>query len=139
MPVKDTNSMIAGMTPVLTDGQWVYCSVPNMETAGSVLTDAFAIVQEAESVTLILPVDVAVAQGFDASVPMRKITLNVFSDLEGVGLTAAVAHALTACGISCNIVAAYHHDHVFVPDADAAAALDALKDAQKAAQQLSAS
>ena len=43
------------------------------------------------------------------------ITLTVPSDLQAVGLTAAVAEALTAAGISCNVVAAAHHDHLFVP------------------------
>jgi hypothetical protein len=44
-------------------------------------------------------------------------------------MTAALAKALTEAGISANVVAAYHHDHIFVPWArrhDALAALEAL-------------
>jgi hypothetical protein len=64
---------------------------------------------------------------------MRQITLNVFSALEGVGLTAAVAVALADAGIACNMVAAFHHDHVFVPEAQAEAALKVLRElSQKA-------
>jgi uncharacterized protein len=48
---------------------------------------------------------------------MRQITLDVHSALDGVGLTAAVAVALAAEGIPCNMIAAHHHDHVFVPPA----------------------
>jgi hypothetical protein len=47
----------------------------------------------------------------------------VHSSLEAVGLTAAVAGALTAAGISANVVAAFHHDHVFVPADRAEAAM----------------
>jgi hypothetical protein len=38
----------------------------------------------------------------------------VLSDLEAVGLTAAFATALGDAGISCNVVAGLHHDHIFV-------------------------
>ena len=58
---------------------------------------------------------------------MRRITLRVHSALDGVGLTAAVATALAGHGIACNMVAAFHHDHVFVPAARAEEALAILK------------
>ncbi|MEL7199646.1 MAG: ACT domain-containing protein [Pseudomonadota bacterium] len=44
-----------------------------------------------------------------------RITLQVHSDLEGVGLTAAVATGLAAEGVACNVIAGFHHDHIFVP------------------------
>lgn len=47
--------------------------------------------------------------------PMRRISLNAFSSLEGVGLTAAVSTALGDNGIPCNMVAAFHHYHIFLP------------------------
>ncbi|MEY2817195.1 MAG: hypothetical protein RL275_658, partial [Chloroflexota bacterium] len=46
--------------------------------------------------------------------------------LEAVGLTAAVSKALTEANISCNVVAAYYHDHLFVPVKDADRAMDVL-------------
>ena len=61
---------------------------------------------------------------------MRCITLNVYSSLEGVGLTAAVATALAENGIACNMVAAFHHDHAFVPDALSQKAMQVLKELQ---------
>jgi hypothetical protein len=44
-----------------------------------------------------------------------RITLAVHSGLAAIGLTARVATALAARGISANMIAAFHHDHVFVP------------------------
>jgi hypothetical protein len=58
---------------------------------------------------------------------LRQITLKVHSSLEAVGLTAAFSRALTEAGISANVVAAYYHDHIFVPATDAERAIEALR------------
>jgi len=126
--------MIAGMTPHLLPTHWVYCCTRDDAIAIQALPEAFALIREDEGTSLILPEQTARRLGFATDLIMRQITLSVLSDLEGVGLTAAVATALTTEGISCNVVAAYHHDHVFVPEADADRAMTALLDAQSAAQ-----
>jgi hypothetical protein len=64
---------------------------------------------------------------------MRRIELTVRSALDGVGLTAAVASALAEAGIPCNVVAAFHHDHVFAPAAMAERALAVLHALQQSA------
>jgi hypothetical protein len=64
---------------------------------------------------------------------MTRIVLEVFSALDGVGLTAGVASALADAGIPCNVVAAYHHDNVFVPAAMADRAMAILLDVQQMA------
>ena len=68
------------------------------------LGDAFALIREDEGFTLIRPGD-----------GWARITLCVHSSLAAVGLTAKVATALAARGIAANVVAGYHHDHLFVP------------------------
>jgi hypothetical protein len=70
---------------------------------------------EDEGLTLILGQDEADAAGLAYDVVTEWITLMVHSALDGVGLTAAVSGALADAGISCNVVAATHHDHLFVP------------------------
>ena len=66
--------------------------------------DAFALIREAEGVTIVRP-----GEGW------ARITLGIHSSLAAVGLTARVSAALAARGISANMIAAFHHDHVFVP------------------------
>ena len=54
------------------------------------------------------------------------ITLTIHSALNAVGLTAAVSTALTKHNISCNVVAAYYHDHIFVSIKDTEKAMEVL-------------
>ncbi|MCW3781242.1 ACT domain-containing protein [Defluviimonas salinarum] len=125
-PVFETRAMIAGMSPELLPGSFVFCSLPGGSASAALLDAALSVFREAEGQSLILPKAVAAARGLDTTSPMRLIRLNVHSSLEGVGLTAAVATALAAEGIACNMVAAYHHDHAFVPADRAAEALEIL-------------
>ncbi len=125
--VKETQAMIAGMSPVLCDGSFVFCSIPDREIARRAAPLALAQFEEPEGTSLLLPAEAAAELGYDTAMPMRQITLMVQSALDGIGLTAAVATRLTEKGIPCNMIAAMHHDHVFVPEAMAKAALDALR------------
>lgn len=133
MPVSDTTAMIAGMTPVLQPGIFCFASLVEEAILAKALPHTLCSFQEAEGLSVILPVKAASDLGLDVGLPMRQITLNVFSALDGIGLTAAVATRLTEHGISCNVVAATHHDHIFVPAVQAEAALAALQDLQQQA------
>ena len=66
----------------------------------------FAIVREAEGLTVVRA---------EAVGQWARISLGVHSSLEAVGLTAVLSARLAEAGISANMVAALHHDHVFVP------------------------
>ena len=125
--VRDTAAMIAGMAPEWQPGRYVFCTTRDPDLANRAMAPALAFYREAEGVSLILPEAAARALGFDAALGMACITLTVQSSLEGIGLTAAVAEALTLAGIPCNMVAAYHHDHVFVPADMAGQALAGLR------------
>ncbi|WP_025660963.1 ACT domain-containing protein [Rhizobium sp. IBUN] len=124
--VKDTRAMLSRMTPALMDGEFVFCVTSDEDVAQLAVPDALAWFREHEGTSLILSRGRAAELGFNCDAPMRRIVLEVFSSLEGVGLTAAVASALAARSIPCNMVAAYHHDHVFVPVAMADLALEIL-------------
>jgi uncharacterized protein len=128
--ISDLKGMLAGMEPVLNAGVWVY-----VVSAGDLpvpLGDVVGMVREDEGVTLIVRAEVAEAAGLQPLFRAAWITLRVHSDLSGVGLTAAFAGALGAAGISCNVVAGAYHDHLFVAEGDAEAAMAALWDLQAA-------
>ena len=65
---------------------------------------------------------------------VAHLRLSVFSDLQAVGFLAAVAAALSAADVPCNAVAAFHHDHIFVPEGKANAAIAALQALARASQ-----
>lgn len=88
----------------------------------------FATVAEAEGLTVVAPLAAMEKAGI-VSDPWARISLTVHSDLAAVGLTAAFAGALGTEGISCNVIAGVHHDHLFVQwdrRDDALMALEAL-------------
>ena len=112
--------MIANMTPVLNARSWCFVAV-TPDRAPELLGAAIGTFREDEGVTAIVPAELA-----EDAPAFARITLTVHSDLEGVGLTAAVSTALAEAGIACNVVAALHHDHLFVPTARAEEAVEVL-------------
>jgi hypothetical protein len=113
--------MIAGMSPRLVPGAFVFRTVTEAAELDRLLPAARGMFVEDEGTSLVL------AAGDDEPLAMRQITLDVHSALDGVGLTAAVAGELAREGIPCNMMAAHHHDHVFVPAAMAERALAVLR------------
>ncbi|MDX6678336.1 MAG: uncharacterized protein QOE31_2388 [Solirubrobacteraceae bacterium] len=79
-----------------------------------------------------LPRDQADRAGLPYDGDFARITLRVHSALDAVGLTAAISAALAARGISANVIAGHHHDHVFVPADRAQDAIAALKELSRA-------
>ncbi|WP_354639973.1 ACT domain-containing protein [Kitasatospora camelliae] len=121
---RDLQKLLGGMNPELNPGRYVYCTFPGRVPAGlrPVVT-----VAEAEGVTAVVAQDEADALGLTYAYVAAWITLRIHSALEAVGLTAAVSGRLAEEGISCNVVAGYHHDHLFVHADDATRALTALQ------------
>lgn len=112
------------MEPELHEGVWVFTSVKGPAPEG---LDAAVIVAEVEGTTLVLPQEQADAAGFSYDFRAAWITLRVHSSLAAIGLTAAVSTHLADLGLSCNVVAGFYHDHLFVPHAEADMSLTALK------------
>jgi hypothetical protein len=83
--------------------------------------------KEREGTTLIVHKELADRLQLEYSFVAAWITLTVHSSLAAVGLTAAFSTALASRGISCNVVAAYYHDHIFVDKRDLEAAMEVLR------------
>ncbi|MFD9239402.1 ACT domain-containing protein [[Kitasatospora] papulosa] len=122
---RDLRALLHGMRPELRPGRYVYATLPAGELPPGVTP--VVTVSEREGMTLVVPEAQAVAAGLPYGFVAGWITLRVHSALDAVGLTAAVSLALTDAGISCNVVAGYHHDHLFVPHARATEALRVLE------------
>jgi hypothetical protein len=123
---KDLTKILQGLVPVLNPGEYVFCFVKEVPAAD--LREMVALFREEEGWTLVL--DRLLADRLDLSYEFITawITLTVHSSLEAVGLTAAFSKVLGDRQISCNCIAAYHHDHIFLPVRDAARAMEALRE-----------
>lgn len=120
----DVRTLLNELNPELNPGEYVFCTVNTLNDAAGL--KPLLVFQEREGVTVVLSKTQADENILFYSMTFAWITLNVYSSLEAVGLTAAVANALTKAGISCNVVAAYHHDHLFVPFKDSERAMEVL-------------
>jgi hypothetical protein len=130
-PLSDLEELLVNMEPVLNPGKYVFATVPAGKPLPAV--DIVASIREAEGLSVVVALDFAEREGLIGVFPCAWITLQVHSDLSAVGLTAAFASALTADGISCNVVAGMNHDHLFVPIAMAEKAMAVLRNLQLAA------
>jgi hypothetical protein len=110
----DLRVLLASMEPELVPGEWVYTTA----STGLALpagADPVVLVREREGVTLVLARSDADRLGLVYGYVAAMVSLRVHSALAAVGLTAAVASCLADAGLSCNVVAGFHHDHLFVP------------------------
>ncbi|MGW9447275.1 ACT domain-containing protein [Streptomyces sp. NPDC055632] len=120
---RDLTRLLAGLRPELDPGRYVFTTVDGPAPAGlaPVVT-----VAEPEGLTLVVRQEEADAASLAYDYVAGRITLRVHSALDAVGLTAAVARELADAGMSCNVVAGFHHDHLYVEHARAEEALDVL-------------
>jgi uncharacterized protein len=118
-------NLLKEMKPELNSGEYVYCLADSKEQAMSL--EPLLYFLESEGVTMILPREKADSLNIPYATTWAWITLTVHSSLEAVGLTAAFSKALTDANISCNVVAAFYHDHIFVPAHDARPAMHVLQ------------
>jgi hypothetical protein len=119
-------TLLRSMSPQLNAGEYVFCTLRDGKLpTGLEIIGSF---RETEGLTVILERSHAEQAGFSFDYIAAWITLNVHSALEAVGLTAAFATALGKANISCNVIAGYYHDHLFVGQADAERAVQVLRD-----------
>ncbi|AEY93597.1 MULTISPECIES: ACT domain-containing protein [Streptomyces] len=121
---SDLRTLLGGMRPELNPGRYVFTMAEGGVPSGC---SPVVTVAEREGLTLVLPQADADAAGMAYDYVAGWITLRVHSALDAIGLTAAVARALADEGLSCNVVAGFHHDHLFVPHDQAERAVEILR------------
>lgn len=125
-PTGETNlqSLIANMEPILNDGEYVFVSLSSIESIPSAMI--VSTMKEKEGITVVLSKADAENLGLKFEFVASWITLNIHSSLEAVGLTAAFSTELGRNDISCNVIAGFYHDHIFVDKKDKNKAMDVL-------------
>ena len=131
MPVSDLATLLSQMRPELHSGRYAFVTLP----LGCSLDQnrIVASIREPEGLSVIMAEEDAADLGLPVAFIAAWITLTVHSDLAAVGLTAAFSTALGQAGISCNVVAGVHHDHLFVPAGQEQKAMQVLHALQQAA------
>ena len=119
--------LLKSLRPVLKEGEYVFCTLPHPASPDLGALAPVGLFHEDEGLTLILRRERADAAGLSYAGAFRWVTLSVHSSLEAVGFIAALSTRLAAHGIGVNPVAAYFHDHLFVPAARATEALALLE------------
>jgi hypothetical protein len=122
---KDLDTLLRSMKPEHIPGDYVFCTVKD---PGDIdINEIILLFKEKEGYTIIIKKEFADKYKLDYSFTAAWISLTIHSSLEAVGLTAAFSSALSNEGISCNIVAGFYHDHLFVDNKDAVRAMEILK------------
>ncbi|MEM9839926.1 MAG: ACT domain-containing protein [Pseudomonadota bacterium] len=119
----DLDALLRGMEPTLHPETYVFCT----QSSSAVPAEAIMTFREDEGTTFILPRSAAEAANLAFTYPCRMITLRIHSSLEAVGFLAAITSRLAKQRISVNPVSAFHHDHLFVPEAAAEEAMVVLR------------
>ena len=101
------------LNPILKDEKYVSVSVKD-----NIPAEAIAVFRESEGTTVILESSVAEASGLVSEFDAARIELSAETSLNDVGITATFSKVLADNGISCNVFAPIHHDHLFVPYKD---------------------
>ena len=129
MAEADLSKLLSTLTVEQHDGVWRFETIPADASSWVELVNLresrgiAMLFQEREGLTV-------VTKASDETPEANRwawLELSVYSDLQAVGFLARVAAALTQANVPCNAIAAYHHDHIFVPEARAADAIAAIQ------------
>ena len=126
---SDLSKLLGTLSVTRRDGVWRFETIDKDEASWAELVslrdvrDIAMLFQEREGLSVITSAE--------ALTPENNrwvwLELSVYSDLQAVGFLAQVAAVLTEADVPGNAIAAYHHDHIFVPEGKADAAIRAIE------------
>lgn len=123
---KNLEKLLSGISPQLNDGEYVFISTKDFQLVKR--EDAICEFKEKEGVTFVIRKELADDLNLAYSFVAAWITLEIHSSLEAVGLTAAFSQALANNNISCNVIAGFYHDHIFVNHSEGSKAVNVIKE-----------
>ena len=126
---KDLETLLRSMRPKLSESQFVFCSTSPDRFSALKMTPLF-VFREEEGVTIIIEKGQADLESLNYDDVWSWIALTVHSSLSAIGFLAAIIAKLSENDISVNVVSAYFHDHLFVPQKKARLAMQLLDDLQ---------
>lgn len=126
--ITEIQVLLKEMKPVLDRTDYVFSTKKCFQIDEEIIAlSPIATFLESEGMTVVVSKIKAEKHKLSYETIFNKITLEVHSSLEAVGLTAAISTALASRNISANVVAGYYHDHIFIPRDKADLALETLE------------
>ena len=126
--IVEIDVLLKEMKPVLDRTDYVFSTKDCFQINEEITAlNPIATFLESEGMTVVLSEVKAKRHKLHYDTVFNKITLEVHSSLEAVGLTAAISTALASHNISANVIAGYYHDHIFIPKDNADLALETLE------------
>lgn len=113
-PISDIGELLKSMDPTLSPVRYAFATIEKTVVDQLNISPVLTFVED-EGVTLILRQEDAINAHIEHEFICQKITLSVHSALAAVGFMAAISEKLRQVGVPCNVVAGYHHDHLFIP------------------------
>tara|TARA_B100000575_G_C23143456_1_gene666402 strand:+ start:3227 stop:3592 length:366 start_codon:yes stop_codon:yes gene_type:complete len=105
--------MSSKLKPKLNPGKYVFCKTKNLNKLEE--SNIISIFKEGKNITVITKKEYAELANLEFYFVCAWITLKIKSTLDSHGLTYIFSKALYNKEISCNVIAGYEHDHIFVP------------------------
>ena len=130
--IVDIKILLKDMRPVLDNTEYIFSTIKCFTINEEILKlNPICTFLETEGTTVIINKITADENNISYESVFNKITLEIHSSLDAVGLTAAFSKKLTEYGISANVVAGYYHDHIFVQNNQSKSAIRALNELTK--------